>query len=44
MGRKKVEEVRKQRTIRLTDAEWEVFKKLKLLDKIKEIISKNMLQ
>lgn len=41
MGRKKVEEVRKQRTIRLTDAEWEVFKKLKLLDVVKDLIRNN---
>ncbi len=42
MGRKKLKEIRERRCIRLTDLEWEVFKKLKLLKKIRKII-KNVL-
>ena len=38
MGRKKVKEKRKQRSIRLTDFEWEMFKRYKMLDEIKQEI------
>ena len=42
MGRKKLadKDYSKQRSIRLTDEEWEIFKKCKVLDVVKEMIKK----